>query len=127
MLSSVKILTALLVSAIAPIALASPHNLTARQTSCPCGYLVTHAGTTSYFRFRHIINFDQLTTVQQIRDQGWVVADGWQAGAVNDLTGQVPIGSAANVGIVKGEGVALKVPRMCLLSMRRTLTDVSSF
>lgn len=39
------------------------------------------------------------------------MADGWQAGAVNDLTGQVPMGSAANVAIVPLEGLALKVPR----------------
>jgi hypothetical protein len=111
MIFSLRLFTALLLGAIAPLALASPHNLTTRQTSCPCGYLVTQAGTTSYFRFRHEISFDKLTSVQQIRDLGWIVADGWQAGAVNDLTGQVPIGSAANVAIVAGEGLALKVPR----------------
>lgn len=88
---------------------AIPHNLTERQTSC-CGYIITNRGN-AYYRFKHVINFARLDTVEHVEDRGWVVADGWQAGGENPITGQVPIGRRENVVIQKGEGLALKVPR----------------
>lgn len=96
---------------LASFAHASPSNLTSRQTtSCECGYIITNRNN-AYFRFRHVVDFSTLNSVDEVRKLGWVVADGWQAGGVNDLTGQAPIGDLRNVYVVKGEGLALKVPR----------------
>ncbi|KAJ9105028.1 hypothetical protein QFC19_003659 [Naganishia cerealis] len=52
-----------------------------------------------------------MSSITEVTNKGWVVADGWQCGGTNPKTGQVPIGSAKNVAMVKGKGLVLTVPR----------------
>lgn len=91
------------------LAVAIPQNLTERQTSC-CGYTITNRGNV-YFRFKHVVDLSTLNSIEELEDRGWIVADGWQSGGVNGITKQVPIGRRENVGIAKGEGLTLMVPR----------------
>jgi hypothetical protein len=98
-----------LVINVALLVVAIPHNLTERQNSC-CGYIITNRGN-AYYRFKHVIDFAALDDVEEIEERGWIIADGWQSGGENPITGQVPIGRRENVAIRKGEGLAMKVPR----------------
>lgn len=97
-------------SYIVSCVVALSHNLNERQTPPCCGYIVTNRNN-AYFRYRHVIDFASLNSVADAQRQGWIVADGWQVGGRNPRTGQVPIGHPANLQIVKGEGLAMKVPR----------------
>ncbi|KAJ9110939.1 hypothetical protein QFC20_002705 [Naganishia adeliensis] len=91
------------------LAVAIPQNLTERQSSC-CGYTITNRGNV-YFRFKHVVDLSTLNSIEELEDRGWIIADGWQSGGVNGITKQVPIGRRENVGIAKGEGLTLMVPR----------------
>lgn len=51
-----------------------------------------------------------MTSTAEITTQEWQIADGWQAGGINPKTLQSPIGSANNVQIIPGEGMALVDP-----------------
>ncbi|GHJ89021.1 hypothetical protein NliqN6_5423 [Naganishia liquefaciens] len=102
---------------------AIPHNLTERQTSSCCGYIVTNRNN-AYFRYRHVIDFASLNSVADVQKQGWIIADGWQTGGENPYTGQVPIGDPANLKIVKGEGLAMKVPRQDKNAQRLTAAEI---
>jgi hypothetical protein len=45
---------------------AIPHNLTERQTSSCCGYIVTNRNN-AYFRYRHVIDFASLNSVADVQ------------------------------------------------------------
>lgn len=111
MISLIRIICALAyLSYLGSCVVALAHNLTQRQTPSCCGYIVTNRNN-AYFRYRQVIDFASLNSVADAQRQGWIVADGWQVGGRNPYTGQVPIGHPANLQIVKGEGLAMKVPR----------------
>lgn len=72
------------------------------------------------------MDLSTLNSVEEFQDLGWIIADGWQSGGVNSITKQVPIGRRENVGIAKGEGLTLKVPRtFSLLHTDTALTRVT--
>ncbi|KAI5449255.1 hypothetical protein NCC49_005171 [Naganishia albida] len=74
-----------------------------------CGYYVENRD--GFFRNRHEINFDQLASMDAVFTAGWEVSHGWQAGGINELTGQIPMADEKNVDLVRGQGLRLRVPR----------------
>lgn len=91
-----------------PTSLASAVRVSQGQTegSC-CGYIITNRNN-AYFGHEYVVDFSKLEEREALT--GWNVSDGIQAGGQNPFTKQMPMASSENVAIVKGEGLALKVP-----------------
>ncbi|KAJ9112082.1 hypothetical protein QFC22_006381 [Naganishia vaughanmartiniae] len=91
-----------------PSLLVAAVSVTLEQTedSC-CGYIITNRNN-AYFSYEYVVDFSKLDGLEALT--GWNVSDGVRAGGQNLFTLQVPMASAGNVAIVKGEGLALKVP-----------------